>query len=105
MAFVRNSGRAEIKREGPEHAMLLIKDGCGPAGAQAMLKSHAAVVDPQGISGNIFDNDWFASIGGCAAGAGSRADGFAIYRSDVAFRETGRCAMTHVHAIRLEQQD
>src|SRR5215468_9991650 len=70
-----------------------------------MLERQTAVVGPQRIGSNIFDNDRFASICSGAARTGRWAYGLAVHGSDVAFGQTGRRAVTHVHAVRVEQQD
>src|SRR5215813_1832767 len=70
-----------------------------------MREGKATVVGPQGIRGNVFNNDRFAPVCSRAARPGGWAYRFAIHGSDVPFRQTGRRAVTHVHAIGIEQQN
>src|SRR5262249_32760609 len=71
---------AIIHGEGRYHLALRRQDRRRPTGTQAVRQSDAAIFRPQGVGGDVLDDDLLGAIGGRAAGAGRGSDHAAVDR-------------------------
>jgi hypothetical protein len=95
----------EVQRERSEDLLVRIEDRRRPPGPQAVAQRNFAVIDPQRIACDVFDDHRFASIHGGAARPGAFADRFAVDRPTKFDRQAGRGKVVHVRAIGIEQQN
>src|SRR5258708_16847564 len=77
----------------------LRRDRCGPTRAQGMGQSQVAIRRPQWVAHDVLDNDRFAAVSGCPAGAGRWSNRHAVDRIGIGLWKARRGATPQAIAV------
>ena len=102
IALGRSPRFAIVHCERRDH-FALRRDRCGPTGAQRMGQSQVPIRRPQRVARDVLDNDRFAAVSGCPAGAGRWSNRRAVDRIGIGLGKARRGATPQ--AIAVQQRD